>query len=240
MKWRGISEAEQEISSLSLGEQLLEIQARTRELVRPENLQIQERSIRELEASGAADKILQAGSLTTDFELADRNGKLVRSSDLLAEGPLIVIFFRGRWCPYCIATVEAWQRFLPEMQKHHASLLAISPQTIKQNNLMAEQHRLSFPVLSDPGNRVAKRFGVAYQLPHDLQELNRRIFVNLEFINGDKSWELPMPSTFLVASDRQILFAEAHPDYTQRTEPQRVLNHLVACAQPEEQTRPRD
>ena len=230
MKWRGISEAEQEISSLSLSEQLLEIRARTRELVRPENLQIQERSIRELEASGAAEKILPVGAQGPEFGLTDSNGRLVRSTDVLSRGPLVVLFFRGRWCPYCIATVEAWQRFLPEMQKHHASLLAISPQTIKQNNLMAEQHRLSFPLLSDPGNKVAKQFGVAYKLPQDLQELNRRILVNLEFINGDKSWELPMPATFLIASDRQILFAEAHPDYTQRTEPQRVLNRLVAHA----------
>ena len=106
-------------------------------------------------------------------------------------------------------------------------MLAISPQTIKQNNLMAEQHRLSFPLLSDPGNKVAKQFGVAYKLPQDLQELNRRIFVNLEFINGDKSWELPMPATFLIASDLRILFAEAHPDYTQGTEPQQVLDLLV-------------
>jgi peroxiredoxin len=224
MKWRGISEAEQEISSLSLSEHLLEIKARTRELVRPENLQIQERSIRELEASGATEKILSVGSQAPEFELTDSNGKLVRCADLLARGPLILLFFRGRWCPYCIATVEAWQRSLPELEAHHANLAAISPQTIKQNNLMADQHKLTFPLLSDSGNRVAKQFGVAYKLLSDLQELNRRIFVNLEFINGDKSWELPMPATFLITPDRQILFAEAHPDYTRRTEPQKVLD----------------
>lgn len=227
MKWRGISEAEHELSSLSLAEQLLEIKARTRELVRPENLEIQERSIRELESLGAVDNILQAGSQAPDFELADSNGKPVRSADLLAQGPLVVVFLRGRWCPYCVATAEAWQRSLPEFEKHHASLVAISPQTIKQNSLMADQHRLRFPLLTDPGNKVARQFGVAYQLPSDLQELNRRIFVNLEFINGDKSWELPMPATFLIAPDRQILFAEAHADYTRRTEPRRVVDLLV-------------
>lgn len=227
MKWRGISEAEHEHSSLSLTEQLLAIKARTRELARPENLQIQERSVRELDASGAAANIFQPGAPAPDFELGDSDGKLVRSSDLLARGSLVVTFFRGRWCPYCVATVEAWQRFLPELQKHRAGLVAISPQTVKQNNLMADQHRLTFPLLSDPGNKVARQFGVAYQLPSDLQELNRRIFVNLEFINGDQSWELPMPATFLVAPDRRILFAEAHADYTQRTEPQRVFDLLA-------------
>lgn len=227
MKWRGTSGAEPEIGSLSLNEQLLEIKVRTRELVLPENLQIQERSILELQASGAAERILNAGSRAPEFELADSNGKLVRSTALLARGPLVVLFFRGRWCPYCIATVESWQRFLPELHSHHANLVAISPQTIKQNNLMADQHRLTFPQLSDSGNKVARQFGVAYQLPLDLRELNRRIFINLEFINGDKSWELPMPATFVIASDSQILFAEANPDYTRRTEPNRVLSLLV-------------
>lgn len=227
MKWRGIYEAEHELGLLNLTEQLLEIKARTRELVRPEDVQIQERSIRELETSGAVDNILQAGSQALEFELTDSNGKLVRSADLLARGPLVVVFFRGRWCPYCVTTVESWQRSLPELQSHHASLVAISPQTVKQNNLMADQHRLTFPLLSDPGNSAAKQFGVAYQLPADLQELNRRTFVNLEFINADKSWELPMPATFVIAPDRRILFAEAYADYTRRTEPQRVIDLLV-------------
>ena len=227
MKWRGISEAAQEISSPHLSEQLLEIKARTRELVRPENLQIQERSISELEVSGASEKILQVGSRAPEFELADSNGTLVRSSHLLARGSLVVAFFRGRWCPYCIATLEAWQRQVPELQDRRASLIAISPQTIKQNNLLADQHKLTFPLLSDSGNKVAKQFGVAYRLPVDLQELNRRIFVNLEFINGDNSWELPMPATFVIAPDRQIFFAEAQADYTQRTDPRKVLSRMI-------------
>jgi peroxiredoxin len=227
MKWRGISEAERELTSLTLGEQLLDIKARTRELVRPENLEVQERSVRELETSGAVDNILKAGSQAPDFELTDSTGKLVRSADLLAQGPLVMVFFRGRWCPYCIATVEAWQRSLPELEKHHANLVAVSPQTVKQGSLMAEHHRITFPLLSDRGNKVARQFGVAYQVPADLQELNRRIFVNLEFINGDKTWELPMPATFLIAPDRQIIFAEAHADYTRRTEPQTVIDLLA-------------
>ena len=218
---------EQEPSSLTLNEQLLEIKARTRELVRPENLGIQERSILELEAAGAAEKILPLGSQAPEFELTDAHSRLTRSTDLLMRGPLIIIFFRGRWCPFCVATLETWQRLLPELRRHRASLVAISPQTIKQNNLMADQHRVTFPLLNDSGNKVAKQFGVAYRLPQDLQELNRRIFVNLEFINGDKNWGLPMPATFVIAPDRQIFFAKAYADYTQRTDPRKVLSLFV-------------
>ena len=230
MKWRGISEKEQEPSSLTLNEQLLEIKARTRELVRPENLGIQERSILELEAAGTAEKILPVGSQAPEFELTDAHSRLTRSTDLLMRGPLIIIFFRGRWCPYCIATLESWQRVYPEVHRYGASRVAVSPQTLKQSSLMADQYKLSFPVLSDPGNKLAKQFRVAYQLLADLQELNRRIFVNLEFINGHKSWELPMPATFLISYEGKILFAEACADYTRRTEPNHVLNVLRASS----------
>ncbi len=226
MKWRGISEKTEAPFAGLLNERLLEIKARTHELARPENLQIQKRAMAELEASGIAERILAAGSIAPEFELTDANGKWVRSCDLLASGPLVVIFFRGRWCPYCIATLEAWQAIHAQLQQLGASLIALSPQTLKQNNLMAEQHKLRFPVLSDVEARVAHKFGVAYKLPPDLQELDRRIFINLEFINGNKNWELPLPATFVIGTDGKVLFAEAHTDYTRRTEPERVLQLL--------------
>lgn len=226
MKWRGVSEKIEAPATGPLSERLQEIKARTYELARPENLQIQERAIAELEASRAAEHILSVGSNAPEFELLDANGRLVRSADLLARGPLVILFFRGRWCPYCVATLEAWQEIYPAMQQLGASLVAISPQTLKQTSLMAEQHQLRFPVLSDAEGQVAQQFKVAYKLPADLQELDRRIFINLEFINGNKNWELPMPGMFVVASDRTVLFAETQTDYTQRTEPERVLQLL--------------
>src|SRR5262249_3176137 len=151
-----------------------------------------------------------------------------RSSELLSNGPLIVTFFRGRWCPYCVANLEALQAIYGDLRELGASLVVISPQTLKQNSFTVDQHRLTFPVLSDPANQVGHKFGVAYKLPEDLKELNRRIFVNLEFINGSKDWELPMPAMFVIAQSGRISFAEAHADYTERTEPERIVRHLQA------------
>jgi peroxiredoxin len=226
MKWRGISEQIEGPCTTSLGERLLEIKARTRELGRPENLQIQEGAIADLRASGVAERILPVGSRAPEFELSDAGGKIIRSSELLAGGPLIVTFFRGRWCPYCVATLEALHAIHAKLKELGASLVAISPQTLKQNGFTVDQHKLAFPVLSDPGNEVGHKFGVAYKLPEELQGLNRRIFVNLEFINGSQDWELPMPAVFVIARDGLVSFAEAHADYTQRTDPQRILRHL--------------
>ncbi len=229
MKWRGISERIEEPSTASLSERLLEIKARTRELVQPENLQIQDRAIADLQASGLAQRVLPVGSQVPAFELTDAHSRVIRSSDFLARGPLIVTFFRGRWCPYCVATLEAMQSIHAELKGLGASLVAISPQTLKQNSFTVDQHRLAFPVLSDPGNQVGHKFGVVYKLPEELQELNRRIFVNLEFINGSKDWELPMPAVFVIAGDGRISFAEAHADYTERTDPERIVRHLQAA-----------
>jgi peroxiredoxin len=230
MKWRGISEKVEEPSAANLGERLLEIKARTRELARPENLQIQERSIADLRASGLAERVLPVGSQAPAFELTDAHGLAIRSSELLALGLVIVIFFRGRWCPYCVATLEAMQAIHAELKDLGSSLVAISPQTLKQNSFTVDQHKLAFPVLSDPGNQVGHKFGVAYKLPEELQELNRRIFVNLEFINGSNDWELPMPAVFVIGRNGLVSFAEAHADYTQRTEPSSLLHVLHAIA----------
>ena len=112
---------------------------------------------------------------------------------------------------------------LPQIEQAGASLVAISPQTVQQSFFMADQHKLRFPLLSDAGNQVARQFGLVYRVPDDQQAIYRRAFVNLPFANGDSSWELPIPATFIVDRDGTILYASADEDYTQRPEPQEIL-----------------
>jgi peroxiredoxin len=117
-------------------------------------------------------------------------------------------------------------RILPQIASLGASLIAISPQTIQQSFFMADQHKLRWPLLSDFGNQVAKQFGIVYRVPEDQQNIYRRSFVNLPFINGDESWELPIPSTFIIDHDGTIRFASVNPDYTQRPEPEQLVEEL--------------
>src|SRR6202142_3697482 len=140
-----------------LQDQLDEITANTRQLVQAERLAVGERAVQELFASGIEDRILPVGAIAPEFALNDATGRLVRSADLLALGPLIVKFFRGRWCPYCVTELEAWRDLYGTLREREALMVAIGPQIERQSDFMAGQHGLPFPVLTDPGNALAEQ-----------------------------------------------------------------------------------
>ena len=209
-----------------LQDQLDEITASTRTLVQPERLAISDRAIEELMLSGVESRVLRVGDEAPPFELLDFTGKAVRSSDLLALAPLVLSFFRGRWCPYCATELEAWRDLLSEVRERGALFVAISPQTQRHNDFTADRHSLTFPMLSDPGCKVADSFGLTYALPSYMQKYYRSILVNIPYVNGEDSWRLPLPATFVIARDGTILFAEAHADFRVRPEPSGVLDTL--------------
>ena len=168
------------------------------------------------------------GAKAPGFELKSHNGVVVSSAELLLKGSLVVCFFRGRWCPFCVGQLEAMNLVLPQIQQARASLVAISPQTVQQSFFMVDQHKLRFPLLSDAGNQVARQFGLVYRVPDDQRQVYRRAFVNLPFVNGDESWELPVPATYILETDGTILYASINPDYTVRPEPAEILDILAA------------
>jgi peroxiredoxin len=213
-------------TAVPLQNQLDEITANTRQLVQPERLAVSERAVEELLLAGAESKILPAGEKAPAFALFDFTGELVRSTDLLAVGPVILSFFRGRWCPYCATELEAWRDLQSEVRGRDALFVAISPQTIRHNDFTADQHSLRFPVLSDPGCEVASSFGLTYVVPPSMQRHYRSILVNIPFVNGDESWRLSLPATYVVGQDGIVLYAEAHADFRVRPEPRAALAAL--------------
>jgi peroxiredoxin len=207
----------------TLQDQLDEITARTRELVQAERLAVGERAVEELFASGIEERILPVGAQAPEFALNDGKGRLVRSQDMLALGPLVVKFFRGRWCPYCVTELEAWRDLYGQLRERGVLMVAIGPQTEQQNDFMVSQHELPFAVLRDPGCTLAEKFGVAYTVPEYLREYYLSILINVPFVNGEASWRLPLPATFVIAKDRKVLFSEAHADFRVRPEPDEAL-----------------
>jgi peroxiredoxin len=212
-----------------LQDQLDQITANTRHLVQAERLAVGERAVAELFASGIEERILPVGALAPEFALKDSNGKLVRSRDLLASGPLIIKFFRGRWCPYCMTELEAWRDLYGQLRERGALLVAVSPQIERQSDFMAGQHGLPFPVLSDPGCSVAAQFGLVYTVPEYHQQYYRSILINIPFVNEDDSWRLPLPATYVIGRDGRVLFAEAHADFRVRPEPDEALAAAFAA-----------
>jgi len=222
----------------SLQDALDRITQNTRALVQPERLAISERATAELLASGIEDRVLKPGAPAPAFTLPDAlSGKPVRSADLLALGPLIVKFFRGRWCPYCVTELETWRDLHPALRKRGAFFIAISPQTPRQNDFALQQHSLPFPILSDSGAAVAERFGIAYSVPPPLRRYYQSILVNIPFINSgatyqtaaESSWRLPLPAVFVIDQAGVIAFAEAHADFRIRPEPADVMHAIPAA-----------
>ena len=206
-----------------LQDQLDAITANTRNLVQPERLAVGEKAVEELFASGVEEKILPVGAQAPEFALKDAHGKLVRSADLLALGPLVIKFFRGRWCPYCVTELEAWRDLYSKLRERGVLLVAIGPQTQRQSDFMAGQHGLPFPVLTDLDNAVAEQFGLVYTVPDYHRDYYLSILVNIPFVNGEKSWRLPLPATFVLDRDGRVVYAEAHADFRVRPEPEEAL-----------------
>ena len=187
-------------------------------------------SIAALHASGIAERALKVGDRAPDFTLPNALGSPVTLSRLLEQGPAVVTFYRGDWCPYCNLQLRAYQAILPRIRAAGATLVAISPQTPDKSLTTAEKKGLAFPVLSDVGNAIARRYGLVFALAEALRPLYTRIGSDLPTFNGDESWELPIPGTFIVAQDGAVRLAYVDVDHTHRLEPEDLLAGLRAVA----------
>jgi peroxiredoxin len=222
-------------TKVSLQDQLDRITQNTRALVQPERLAISEKATEDLFNTGIEDRILKAGVEAPAFTLEDAlTHKPVSSADLLALGPLVINFFRGRWDPYCVTELEAWRELQPELRRRNALFVAISPQTTRQNSFTLQQHNLPYPLLSDPAATIAEKFGIAYTIPAEHRRYFQSILINIPFNNAglsyhnatEASWRLPLPAVYVVAPNNTIIFAEAHADFRVRPEPADILAAL--------------
>src|ERR1700689_1249901 len=229
MKWGSLEESSPEIDIRSLRDTFAERKELIAKYVPAETQAIHARAVAELQRLHRAENTLPVGAKVPEFQLQDHEGKSISSSDLLALGRLVLCFIRGRWCPFCVAQMEAMNLMLPDIERAGATLAADSPQTVQQSFFMRDQLKLRFPLLSDAGNKVARQFGLTYKIPEEQKAIYQRAFVNLPFVNGDDSWELPIPATYVIDRDGAVLFASANEDYTERVEPEEIVRFLGAA-----------
>jgi len=168
----------------------------------------------------AGTKFAEVGDKIEDFTLPGADGTPVSLGDLVADGPAVLVFYRGQWCPYCNLTLRTYQQeLLPELTARNASLVAISPQ--KPDGPLPD---LEFPVLSDVGSTVARGLGLSYPVSAPVREAMQTLGTDLEQVNG--SWELVHPAVVVVDRDRVLRFVDVHPDFVTRTEPAAILKAL--------------
>jgi peroxiredoxin len=188
--------------------------------IKPEHREKQERHIAELRTSGAVDRALKVGDPAPAFELPNTRGERVASAGLLAKGPLVVSFFRGAWCPYCVAELEALDEIVPELQRLGATLVAITPQRVERTAQLVTDKGFRFDVLTDRGSQVAESFRVGYTFPDYLRELYHDILKHdIAAHNDDVAWKLPIPARFVIDVGGIIREAHVDADYRHRPEP---------------------
>ena len=170
---------------------------------------------------------LGAGQPAPDFTLPDAVGHPVALAALLAAGPVVLVFYRGNWCPYCSVQLRAYDQALAQFKAFGATLVAVSPQTPDLTRLTAEERNLHFPVLSDAGNAVARQYGLAYRVGDAVYDALHGVGIDLAAHNGDNNGELPLTGTFVIAPDGHIAWAETSVNFKQRPDPALVLAALA-------------
>jgi peroxiredoxin len=188
---------------------------------------IMDRAIDDLVKSGVRKSALKLNDHIPQFTLLDTDGVIHSAADLLQAGPLVISFYRGSWCPYCNIELRGLQAALPKIKALGASVIGISPELPERQLETRETNELGFPILHDPGNQVAKLFGIVYELPTDLLAVYQDLGHDLAHVNGTSSaTELPLPATFVVAQSGRVSLAYIDEDYARRLSTDHILAAL--------------
>ncbi|MDZ7753103.1 MAG: peroxiredoxin-like family protein [Gammaproteobacteria bacterium] len=215
----------------SYGEALEEFQASRRGGSSPlgaADRQVMEEAAQDL-ARDMPDPGLKPGDVAPDFTLPNARGEQVRLSAMLEDGPVVLVFYRGAWCPYCNLHLNVLHRSLPAIEALGARLVAVTPQQPDKSLGQVEEDGFPFQILSDLDSAVMKDYALYFEVPPALTHVYReRLGLDLEEFNGPGRNVLPVPGTFVIDEDRRIVAASAHTDYRQRMEPAEVIAALRA------------
>jgi peroxiredoxin len=211
---------------MSLQEMLRATESEHRSKRDPAIQAIYDRSVRELADSRINQTSLKVGDTIPLFSLPNAHERETAISDILSNGPAIISFYRGGWCPYCNLELRALQQVLPQIRAAGGSLVAISPERPDRAEDTATRNSLTFEVLSDHDNKVARQFGILFPWPDDLRDAVRANGRDIAEINGVERTETPIPATYVVGADRKIVYAFVDADYTKRAEPLEILAAL--------------
>lgn len=189
-------------------------------------LEAGQQGIKEVGESGVLEKALKEGDTMPSFELPDANGNIVKSSELLAGGPLVIVFYRGAWCPYCNLYLHALEGYLPDFESLGASLVAISGEPPDRSLSVVEKDSLTFTVLSDTALVAARKFGIVYELPKIVEDVMLGFGLDMKEYYGTPKAELPLSATYVVNKEGQITYSFLEADYKVRAEPVDIIAAL--------------
>lgn len=216
---------------MRLQDELDALKAECCEHTPPHIRRIRQETIDDLTSSGIAERAVHAGDHAPEFRLSDPDGKTISSYAVLANGPVLIAFYRGGWCPYCNLDLRAIQAVVGQFRSSGVSIVAISQQSPYESRSTERMNGLSFPSLVDRGGKVARAFGLRWKLSRELRAAEIESGLDLAAVNGESSWTLTMPALYVISADGIVEYADISADYTRRCDPSELspmLNHIRA------------
>lgn len=217
---------EAELPELTLKEQLEEYEAIAREKIPEAMKQTMISATNKLRKSNMESDFLKVGDKAPDFDLDSFEGVEYDLYDMLENGPVVISFYRGGWCPYCNLELKALNKVYDDIKAKGAELIAISPEMPDRAVVTANKNKLAFPLLYDRKAKVADKYNLVFELDDSLKPIYKSFGIDLEQVNGDDDWEIPVPATYIIGQDRTVKFAFADVDYKNRAEPSDILEAL--------------
>jgi len=211
---------------MTLEMQIKKMQEQTLPMIPEDVLNLLLSKTQELVNTGIADKALHNGDKIPQITLPNVNNKEVEVNKYLIEGPIVISFYRGSWCPYCNLELKALQDNLSEIETAGGKLVAITPELPDNSISSVEKHNLKFEVLSDVGNKIAKEFGLVFNLAEELCPIYKQFDFDIPKYNGDETWSLPIPATYVINKDGVITDCFVDANYTRRMEPLSIIEAL--------------
>ena len=169
---------------------------------------------------------INVGDKAPMFKAKDQNGNVVKSSDILKNEQLIVVFYRGQWCPMCNKHLSHLQDNVSKFKKAGAQLVAITPELPVSVDKTIEKTKADYPILHDTHSKIMKEYGVEFMLPVKLQKKYKEYGIDLTVANGNDDQLLPVPATYIIGKDGKVKFVQYDPDYKNRSNAKDILKHL--------------
>lgn len=187
---------------------------------------IMRKAIEDLKATNMLEHAVKTGDQFPDFELPNAQGETVSLSEQLQKGKIVLIFYRGGWCPYCNLELKAFQEVLPQIKEKGATLIAITPETPDNSLSTKEKNQLDFEVLTSENNELARSLNLVFKLPEALAELYGKFGIDLLESQGNDANELPIAATYIIEQSGKISYHFLAEDYKLRADPELVLAAL--------------
>ncbi len=209
-----------------LEKKLETMKAKFKEKAPPAVQKLFKKGLKDVRNTGIEKKARQKGQKAIMFALPDSKGNMVKLEELLEDGPVVINWYRGGWCPYCNLALDSYGKASKKIRDMGATVIAISPEPTNKATSTAKKMKLPYMVLSDKDNQVAKQYGIVFDLPDKIRPIYKKFGVDLPEWNKNDSWQLPLSATYVIGKDGMIRYSFIDADYSRRAEPTDVIDAL--------------